>query len=202
MLRYNGISINECKSVYAPSDDTFLMLRALERVRVSGKRVLEIGTGTGIIAIFIAKMGAHVTAVDINPEAVKCARENARMNKVALNVFESDLFERVPKNDPFDIIVFNPPYLPEDEEDENEKSQLSLAWKGGGSGIEVTKRFLEEAHARLTEKGEIYAVLSSLASLDELFKEAHAHYSYYFVEEEKFDFETIYVCRFVRNAMP
>lgn len=78
----------------------------------SGSRVLDMGTGTGIVAIVAAHHGAKVTAVDINPAAVRCARLNALLNQVepAVDVREGDLFQPV-QDEQFDVVIFNPPYL-------------------------------------------------------------------------------------------
>lgn len=78
----------------------------------AGARVLDMGTGSGIAAIGAARWSEDVTAVDINPEAVRCARINALLNRVEtrVRVQESDLFAALP-GETFDVVIFNPPYL-------------------------------------------------------------------------------------------
>ncbi len=71
------------------------------------ERILDIGTGTGYVAIYLAQSGAQVDATDINQEALDCAQENAARNNVVVNIFYSDLFEGV--QDTYDLIIFNPP---------------------------------------------------------------------------------------------
>lgn len=71
------------------------------------RRILDMGTGTGYIAIFLAKTGANVDAIDINQDAIACAKENTTRNAVSVNVFYSDLFEKV--TGMYDLIIFNPP---------------------------------------------------------------------------------------------
>ena len=95
------------EGVYAPSDDTFLLLDAVEDV--SGQRVLEMGTGTGLIAVHCAKAGAMVTAADVSEKAVANVLHNAEKNSVSITVFHSDLFTNI--EGVFDLILFNPPYL-------------------------------------------------------------------------------------------
>lgn len=68
--------------------------------------VLDVGTGTGILAIFAAKMGGKVWAVDILDDAVECTRQNALLNETDILVWKSDLFQKVPKRK-YDVIIAN-----------------------------------------------------------------------------------------------
>jgi release factor glutamine methyltransferase len=133
-----SIDIDVAHDVYNPSDDSFLLVNVLE---VSpGERLLDVGTGTGIAALHAAKAGARVTAVDLNPHAVACARSNALRNDLKVEVLQSDLFEKVVGI--YDVITFNPPYLPEEGAP---SSWAERAWSGGADGAEVVVRFLEDA---------------------------------------------------------
>ncbi|MGB9624208.1 MAG: methyltransferase [Phycisphaerae bacterium] len=78
-----------------------------ERVR-PGQRVLDLGTGTGILAIVLAKAGIDVAATDISAAAVRTARGNAARNGVCFDCYRSDLLKAVEGR--FDLIAFNPPY--------------------------------------------------------------------------------------------
>jgi release factor glutamine methyltransferase len=89
---------------------TPVFLDYLSTVAVAGKRLLDMGTGSGTIGIFAAGRGARVTACDINPRAVALAGENARRNGVAMEVLASDLFSALPGRN-FDVICFNLPFL-------------------------------------------------------------------------------------------
>lgn len=77
-----------------------------------GARVLDMGTGSGIVAIGAARWSDDVIAVDLNPEAVRCARLNVLLNRLEtrVRVCESDLFAAV-AGEQFDVIIFNPPYF-------------------------------------------------------------------------------------------
>jgi release factor glutamine methyltransferase len=77
-----------------------------------GARVLDMGTGSGIVAIGAARWSDNVTAVDLNPEAVRCARINVLLNRLEtrVRVCESDLFAAI-AGEQFDVIIFNPPYF-------------------------------------------------------------------------------------------
>lgn len=89
------------------SEDTKTLTELAVSEGVKGRRALDIGTGTGYIAITLAKLGAKVDATDISKKALFVARENAKLNKTNVNFFSSNLFEKVDKK--YDLVVFNPP---------------------------------------------------------------------------------------------
>lgn len=151
--------IKERDDVYPPSDDSILLIESLN---VSpGERILEIGCGSGVVSIHCAKNGCTVTAVDINPSAVECTEENARLNGVAIDVRGSDLFQNVPER--FDTIVFNLPYLPVIDEGE-----LAKAWSGGEDGMGPLPRLMTESKDHLYNGGRVVVVVSSLMDQDKL----------------------------------
>jgi release factor glutamine methyltransferase len=147
-----SIIIKECQSVYPPSEDTFLMLDCVEAR--SHESILEMGCGTGILALHCSKVGGIVTAVDINPKSVECTRANATSNGLDMKVIQSDLFLDV--EGVFDLIIFNPPYVPDEIRGDIERS-----WAGGEDGIRVLDRFLREAPNHLAKGGRILVLLST-----------------------------------------
>ena len=153
------IDIKERDDVYPPSDDSILLIESLE-VK-SGERILEIGCGSGVVSIHCAKNGCSVTAVDINPSAVECTKENAQLNGVDIDVRLSDLFENISER--FDTIVFNLPYLPVIDEGE-----LAKAWSGGEDGMGPLPRLIAEANDHLLENGRVVVVVSSLMDQNKL----------------------------------
>lgn len=138
------------EGVYPPSEDTYLLLRAL--VVRPGERVLEVGTGTGLIAIHAAKT-ARVVATDVNPAAVHLARQNAAADRVALDVVVCDLFRGL--RGQFDVIAFNPPYL----EERIGGDLAERAWQGGEAGEEIALRFLDGVGDRLAPHGRAYLLV-------------------------------------------
>ena len=155
-VEYEGIVLAIPSQVYEPREDSFLLAKNLE-VR-DGEEVLELGTGSGLLAILAAKKGGKVTAVDLNPKAVEAARENAGKNDVEIDFKQGDLFEQVFGRQ-FDLIIFNPPYLPPEEEPEE---LIDLSYHSS----EVIKRFLEEYGIYLKKDGRALIVNSSLSGVE------------------------------------
>lgn len=168
-----SIRIKNCKDVYEPHDDTELLLTTIleNEADLRGKNVLEIGTGTGIIAVALAKNGANVTATDISERAVACTKMNARRNMVDIRVLKGDLFEPV-IDEKFDIIVFNPPYLPEDDLDKYLSPGYRQALIGGRTGSEVIIRFISNLKYYLKKNGRAYVIVSSLSDMGGILKAA------------------------------
>ena len=168
MVRIVIIEIERIKlklhpEVYEPAEDSILLLKNL--VDVKNKEVLEIGVGTGLISIACAKRGAkRVVGVDINPYAVELAKENAKLNNANITFFESDLFENVEGE--FDVIIFNPPYLPTSEDDKID-SYLNHAFDGGENGREILDRFIDNLPNYL-KKGGVAQILQSSLTGEEL----------------------------------
>lgn len=164
MQEYKDIKYQTHPQVYEPAEDTFLLANNLEVERMS--RALEIGTGTGLIAILASRKARMVIATDINPHALDCTLKNIIVNK-AYNVElrKGNLFEPV-KDEKFDLILFNTPYLPTSE-DETVDGELDAAWNGGPSGREVIDRFLCEVKDHLNPGGKVQMVQSTLSGNEE-----------------------------------
>lgn len=101
------------RQVFSPylTISTKLFVDYLQTLSLEKKRVLELGCGSGLMAVFAAKQGALVTATDINPVALKYLKKSAEKNGVAISILYSDLFEEL-KGQVFDFILINPPYYP------------------------------------------------------------------------------------------
>jgi len=176
--------------VYLPSEDTFLLARNLSVVE--DRRVLDMGTGCGILAVLIAEKASKVIAVDVNPHAVACARKNVELNEVVakIEIRQGDLFDAIEGDERFDLILFNAPYLPV-EPDEG-KSWIEKAWAGGKTGRMVIDRFIRKSSRHLMENGCILLVQSSLSNVEETLKRFLQHkLRSKIVDEEKLAFEKI-----------
>lgn len=162
MINYKGLKIKSCNNVYLPAEDTFILADNL--IISEGDRVLEIGTGTGLVALYAAKIAKYVVATDINPWAVKCAKDNVEMNKTHnVEVRCGNLFQPL-KNEKFDLILFNTPYLPT-EEYEKKDDYLNAAWDGGADGRKIIDLFLEDVKDHLKDDGRVQLVQSSLSNI-------------------------------------
>ena len=174
--------------VYAPDADTYLLLDAARAEVKPGDRVLEVGTGSGLIAAELAKV-TGVIATDINPHAVLCAKKRGG------DVVRSDLFCGIRST--FDLILFNPPYLPTQPE-ERINDWLEHALDGGRNGRAVIERFSEEVGRVLAPGGRILLLVSSLTGLPEVrdlfFK---AGFVSEIIRRKNVEDETLYVLKIV-----
>lgn len=111
MYKWGGIKLEIPPQVFHPGffTSTQLLLQYVNRFPLQSKSLLELGAGSGLIAIHAAKQGAVVTATDINPIAIKYLHSNSVQNNASLEIIRSDLFAGIPTHS-FDIIAINPPY--------------------------------------------------------------------------------------------
>lgn len=161
MLEYKGILIYIHPKVYEPAEDTFLLAENLNIKR--SDEVLEIGTGTGLIAICTAQRTRNVVATDVNDYALKCALKNTVANKTYnIELRKGNLFEAV-ESRKFDLILFNAPYLPTSE-CEKLDDDLNYALDGGKDGRETIDHFIDGLKDHLKEGGRVQLVQSSLSN--------------------------------------
>jgi release factor glutamine methyltransferase len=190
MIKYQGMEFQTCEKVYEPAEDTFLLAENLKIKKTD--RVLEIGTGTGIIAIITSKITENVIAVDINKYAIECARKNSHINQSNIDLRLGDLFDPV-KGKKFDIILFNTPYLPTNEE-ERIDDELEAAWDGGPDGRAVINRFIGEVSDYLSPCGRVQLVQSSLSNVEETIgRLMEKGFSVSITASERFFFEEVVV---------
>ena len=175
--------------VYPPSDDTYLIIDYFKK-NVSEnffdglpinniRKILDMGTGTGIIALFLqeikknlSKFTTEIIASDISDAAIRCATLNERTNnyKDGITFIKSDLFRKFPPNlqHSFEIIVFNPPYLPSINYKENDPIRRSndSNWDGGERGFEVFLEFINQVKDFLNSEQKYYIYYISSSSTD------------------------------------
>jgi len=153
------------ENVYEPAEDSFLFA---ENLRVTkGERVLDVGTGCGILGVLAAEKAAEVVAVDVNPYAIRCARHNAEVNRLGgkMAFVQGDLLTFLAEDETFDLILFNAPYLP--SEDSDADTWLGRAWAGGVTGRQVIDRFVIQAPSHLKRAGRVLLMQSTLAGVEE-----------------------------------
>ncbi|TDC75504.1 HemK2/MTQ2 family protein methyltransferase [Actinomadura sp. 7K507] len=147
--------------VYRPQSDTLLLADALRRSGVpAGARVLELGTGTGAVAMAAARGGCEVVAVDVSARAVLTARVNALVQGLPVRVLRGDLFAPV-AGEVFDVIVANPPYVAGDADPASVRGR-SRAWEAGPGGRMLLDRICAAAPEHLTPSGTLLVVHSAL----------------------------------------
>lgn len=103
---FHNITIDNRVGVSPVGQDTMLIAQQVAKMEFN--RALEVGTGTGFIPIYLSTLIRQCEGIDINPQAITCAKENAKLNHVNVKFYLSDLFVNV--SGQFDLIIFNPPY--------------------------------------------------------------------------------------------
>ena len=174
-----GLPIHVTKDTLCPRQETEAWVDSVLPL-CKGARVLDMCTGTGCIAISIAKFGepSSVTAADISKEALTVARGNAEENGVNVEFIESDMFAEI--QDVYDIIVSNPPYIPAEQMKtlmpEVKEYEPEIALYGGEDGLDFYRIITAEAvrHLRKTDNNGGYLVVEigydQGVSVPELFK--------------------------------
>lgn len=153
-------------SVYRPQADTHLLAEALAQEELGSRTsVLEIGTGTGALALHAARRGATVTAVDVSWPAVVSARMNALLRRLPLRVLHGDFRARTVGRR-FDLIVANPPYVPAPGVTLPSRGP-QRAWDAGPDGRLVIDRICATASALLRPGGALLMVHSGMCGAEE-----------------------------------
>ncbi len=178
------------ENVYYPSDDSFLLIdyfkekisdNYFDGINVKEiEYILDLGTGTGIIAILFQlfkvkskKFNPKIVASDILENSIECAKKNESLNKFYDEILflQSDLFKSFPDSlkSLFNIIVFNPPYLPSSPLITDNK-KIDHSWDGGLKGFEILIEFIKKVRnfLNLQKSHYIYYISSSRTNLEEL----------------------------------
>ena len=166
--------------IYDPEEDSFLLAKYVDKF-AKGK-VLDLGTGSGIQAETALRHTKDVLAVDIDKESVNYVK------KKKIRAIISDLFSNIKEK--FDLIIFNPPYLPEEKLEDDESRKITT---GGKNGYEIIERFFSQASKYLNKNGKILIVFSSLTrknKIDKIIK--NYNFKFKLLEGQKMFFEKIY----------
>jgi len=184
---------NNFDDVYSPSEDSYLIIdyfrKNIDENYFDGfelakiRNILDMGTGTGIIAIFlqlikmiVPKFSPQIYASDILENAIKCAISNENINNLEnkIKFFQSDLFKTFPSilKNSFNILIFNPPYLPsfKFKNEGRDKKNIDYCWNGGREGFEVFLEFIRDVKPFIdqNQKFYIYYISSSRINLKKL----------------------------------
>lgn len=144
-------------TIYQPAEDSYLLSNTLKEYLKDKKNkdisILDMGSGFGIQAQTCKDLGfTNILVADINPEVI------SHLKRKGFRTIQSDLFLNIDKK--FDIIIFNPPYLPEDK---REPKDSQIATTAGKQGYEIIIRFLEQVKKHLNRNGKILLLFSSLS---------------------------------------
>ncbi len=160
---FYGLRFEVNKKVLTPRMETEILV---EQVLKSAKnfkkpKILDVGTGSGAIAVSIAKnCDAEVTALDVSKPALSVAEVNAQKNGVKIEFLHSDLFNGLKKKQKFDIIVSNPPYIASGDIKNLDKNVREcdplLALDGGEDGLDFYRAIIQKATKHLTAGGLIF----------------------------------------------
>lgn len=202
-MEYAGLDITISEDVYEPAEDSFLAAETIteELDKFEGRlSVADIGCGCGILGL-VAGTNPNVRRIvfgDINEKAVDLCRTNINRNMALVGAdceaVKSDLFSDINGN--FDLIIFNAPYLPD-----NDNDKMASTWYGGASGVELSVKFLGEAVDHIADGGEIILVVSSFGDIETL-KERINGLNLYIAREKRqhISFEDIIVMVLARTA--
>lgn len=164
-------SIRVPDGVYRPQEDSTLLIEALHASgRANGSRVADLCSGSGVVAMAASMQGAaSVSAFEMSPRAVACARANVAAAALNVRVIRGS-WSRAMEFEPFDVITCNPPYVPyvdgADEGPIPEDAGPDMAWNAGRDGRQVLDPLCERAHDMLADGGTIFVVHSEFANVD------------------------------------
>ncbi len=185
---FSDINLKSDPKVYSPSEDSFLLA---DNLIISEKdEVLEIGIGSGYVSLIAAQQSKFVWGTDINPKAVQLAKENAKLNEIDnVEFLKANLFPNLDRK--YDLILFNPPYLPE-EELLNEKKDIDLSWSSGPDGRKITDKFIQNVGNHLKKEGKFQLIQSSISDIKKTkTKLNELNYNFEVTANEKLFFEKL-----------
>jgi len=183
-------------SIYQPEQDSYLLSETLKKYlndKIKDKeinqenqefKILDMGSGSGIQAETCKRLGFNnIICADINSEAV------IQLKKQGFKAVKTDLFSDINPKTKFDLIIFNPPYLPEDKYDKEKDTT------GGELGCETIISFLEQAKSHLNNKASILLLFSSLSQPRIIINKAKdvLKYKMKILSSKKLDFEELFV---------
>lgn len=140
---------------------TPVFLQFLKNIDFQRKKVLDVGAGSGVLALFAARQGAEVTALDINLLAVETVSRNAAANGLTLQVLQSDLFDQLPVQT-FDYLLINPPYYPRIPANDAERAFFA------GENLEYFEKLFRQMQAYLHGQSRVWMILSEDCDLEKI----------------------------------
>ncbi|MEM2136467.1 MAG: methyltransferase [Candidatus Methanomethylicia archaeon] len=193
---FYGFKVDIFRGVYYPSDDSYLLADFIKKMEENYDYGLDVGCGCGLLSLLLAKICKYVVAIDINHSAVKNTLHNIKENHLLhkISTIHGDLVTSIKIKPLFDIVVFNPPYLPYDEDENILPIEERWAWSGGLDGRLIIDRFIEIIPYILKYQGAILIIQSSLSNPQKTInKLVKIGFNVNIVSEKSFFFEKIYL---------
>ncbi|VWU49100.1 methyltransferase, putative [Hepatocystis sp. ex Piliocolobus tephrosceles] len=202
------------KNVYLPSSDTFTFVDALENevdnISSDVNIVLEMGTGSGYLTLFLYELLKRKNknvemfyCVDINKSACNCVKKVLRKNNILnAEIINNDLFNNIRKCELFDIILFNPPYVPT-EQNEMDTTNIVASYAGGKYGREIILKFLLNVYDYLNKCGVIYILLEKNNRPNEIMNHTHITEKFLcsLIKKKKTLNETIFIYKLKKKVL-
>ncbi|CRG97419.1 methyltransferase-like protein, putative [Plasmodium gallinaceum] len=210
---YNNEEIKN--NVYLPSSDTFTFIEALENevkhIPSDVNIALEMGAGTGYLILSLYEMLLKrnkklelLYCIDINEAACNCIKNLSNINKVSnVEILNNNLFNNMRKCNQFDLVLFNPPYVPT-EEDEMNKTDIVASYSGGKLGREIILKFLLNVYDYVSNKGVIYLLLEKNNIPHEIMNnvDIKKRFNYIELKKKKTLNETIFIYKLSKKLIP
>ncbi len=163
-IKYKDYDLDLPEGIYLPSDDTYLLIETLKKESFKFKNCfLEVGPGSGVITFEFYNLFNNLTVLDIDIKVINYLNKIKKKYVLEkLEIIQSDLFSKI-KNKKFDVIVFNPPYVPSETID-------VFSTDGGKEGSEIIFKFINDLKSFLNKEGVCYLLVTSHNNLKKIYQ--------------------------------
>ena len=170
---FYSISLKVDERCLIPRPETEYLVQIIKDNIESPKKVLDVGTGSGCIALMMKSIfpNSEVTGIDISEDAIELANENSKLNSLEVSFFQSNLLENVKETDQ-DLIVANLPYIPTENLNELDREVIDYepltALNGGKDGLEIISNLIHELEERDYKEVNLFLEIDSRKSSETL----------------------------------
>ena len=170
---FYSISLKVDERCLIPRPETEYLVQIIKDNIESPKKVLDVGTGSGCIALMMKSIfpNSEVTGIDISEEAIQLANENSMLNSLEVSFFQSNLLENVEESD-LDLIVANLPYIPPENLNELDREVIDYepltALNGGKDGLEIISNLIHQLEEKDYKKVNLFLEIDSRKSSETL----------------------------------
>ena len=170
---FYSISLKVDERCLIPRPETEYLVQIIKDNIESPKKVLDVGTGSGCIALMMKSIfpNSEVTGIDISEDAIELANENSKLNSLEVSFFQSNLLENVEESD-HDLIVANLPYIPTENLNELDREVIDYepltALNGGKDGLEIISNLIHELEERDYKEVNLFLEIDSRKSSETL----------------------------------